>query len=121
MSTIRRGRSWCAATRTHSDYDILARYEALTGLPVLINTSFNAREEPIINTPDEAIAALKAGRVDAIVTDGGLWSLPGAKSKGAAISPERSRATGRPACAASVSHRPCAWYPASSDSLSSRQ
>lgn len=57
-------------------YDIVARYEALTGLPALINTSFNAHEEPIINTPDEALAALKAGRVDAIVTDGGLWSLP---------------------------------------------
>jgi carbamoyltransferase len=57
-------------------YDILARYETLSGLPVLINTSFNAHEEPIINTPDEAIAALKAGRIDAIVTAGGLWSLP---------------------------------------------
>jgi carbamoyltransferase len=58
-------------------YDIVARYEALTGLPALINTSFNAHEEPIINTPDEAVAALTAGRVDAIVTDGGLWSMPG--------------------------------------------
>jgi carbamoyltransferase len=57
-------------------YDILARYDALTGLPVLINTSFNAHEEPIVNTPDEAIAALKAGRIDTIVTAGGLWSLP---------------------------------------------
>jgi carbamoyltransferase len=58
-------------------YDILARYEASTGLPALINTSFNAHEEPIINTPDEAVAALTAGRVDAIVTDAGLWSIPG--------------------------------------------
>jgi carbamoyltransferase len=58
-------------------YDIIARYEALTGLPAMINTSFNAHEEPIINTPDDAASALKAGRVDAIVTDGGVWSIPG--------------------------------------------
>jgi len=58
-------------------YDILARYEASTGLPALINTSFNAHEEPIINTPEEAVAALTAGRVDAIVTDDGLWSIQG--------------------------------------------
>jgi carbamoyltransferase len=57
-------------------YDILASYETMTGLPAIINTSFNAHEEPIINTPVEAAAALRAGRVDAIVTDGGLWSMP---------------------------------------------
>jgi carbamoyltransferase len=60
-------------------YDIIARYEALTGLPAMINTSFNAHEEPIINTPDEAAAAMRAGRVDAIVTEGRLWSMPGPK------------------------------------------
>ena len=54
-------------------YDILAAYEQATGLPVLINTSFNAHEEPIINTPSECAAALAAGRVDAVVTEKGLW------------------------------------------------
>ena len=54
-------------------YDILAAYEQATGLPVLINTSFNAHEEPIINTPAECAAALMAGRVDAVVTEKGLW------------------------------------------------
>ena len=58
-------------------YDIITRYQELTGLPTIINTSFNAHEEPIINTPEEAAAALTAGRVDAIVTDGGVWSMPG--------------------------------------------
>jgi carbamoyltransferase len=56
-------------------YDIVAQYESQTGLPALINTSFNAHEEPIINTPEEAVAALCAGRVDAVVTEGGLWSM----------------------------------------------
>lgn len=54
-------------------FDILKAFEARTGIPVLINTSFNVHEEPIINTPDECIRALKADRVDAVVTDNALW------------------------------------------------
>lgn len=71
-------------------YDIVSRYEALTGLPAMINTSFNAHEEPIINRPEEAVTALRAGRVDAIVTDGGLWSLPGKPDGVAATIHERA-------------------------------
>lgn len=54
-------------------YDILQEYEKLSGLPVLINTSFNAHEEPIINTPGECATALMADRVDAVVTATTLW------------------------------------------------
>ncbi|GAB1715578.1 MAG: Carbamoyltransferase [Nitrobacter sp.] len=57
-------------------YDILVEYEKLSGLPVLINTSFNAHEEPIINTPDECAAALVADRVDAVVTPTEVWAMP---------------------------------------------
>ena len=57
-------------------YDILARYEAATGLPVLINTSFNVHEEPIINTPEECMTALADNRVDAVVSEGGVWAMP---------------------------------------------
>ena len=32
-------------------YDILSAFERETGLPVLVNTSFNVHEEPIVNTP----------------------------------------------------------------------
>ncbi|UCH52308.1 MAG: hypothetical protein JSW09_06645, partial [Pseudomonadota bacterium] len=39
-------------------FDILARFKANTGLPVLINTSFNVHEEPIINRPEECARAL---------------------------------------------------------------
>ncbi len=54
-------------------YDILKAYEARTGLPVLINTSFNAHEEPIINKPEEAAQALIQGRVDYLATRRALW------------------------------------------------
>ncbi|MEX2650552.1 MAG: carbamoyltransferase C-terminal domain-containing protein [Alphaproteobacteria bacterium] len=55
-------------------FDILARYKQLTGVPVLINTSFNVHEEPIVNAPDEAARALLDDRVDAVATAGGVWA-----------------------------------------------
>jgi carbamoyltransferase len=41
-------------------YAILKAYERLTGSPVLLNTSFNRHEEPIVMTPDHALAAFRA-------------------------------------------------------------
>jgi carbamoyltransferase len=54
-------------------YDILQQYEQLTGIPALINTSFNVHEEPIINKPEEALKALQMGRVDYVATETTLW------------------------------------------------
>lgn len=56
-------------------YDILEQYEQLTGIPALINTSFNVHEEPIINKPEEALKALQMGRVDYVATETSLWAL----------------------------------------------
>lgn len=56
-------------------YDILKSFERRTGLKALINTSFNAHEEPIIDTPAQCLAALRANRIDAVVTPQGLWRL----------------------------------------------
>ncbi|AEB09727.1 carbamoyltransferase family protein [Desulfobacca acetoxidans] len=50
-------------------YDILWEYEKATGLPCLVNTSFNAHEEPIIRTPQEALTALQQNRVDYVIFD----------------------------------------------------
>ncbi|NJL50715.1 MAG: hypothetical protein HC909_03385 [Blastochloris sp.] len=58
-------------------WDILDEYEKLTSLPVLINTSFNVHEEPIINTPSECVRALKDRRVDLVVTKNAIWSFAG--------------------------------------------
>ena len=54
--------------------DILTEFKLITGLPVLVNTSFNAHEEPIINTPHECLRALKSDRVDYVVHDSGIYS-----------------------------------------------
>ena len=37
-------------------YRLLKEFDAITGVPVLINTSFNVKGEPIVETPDDAIA-----------------------------------------------------------------
>jgi len=45
-------------------YRILTEYNKLTGIPTLINTSFNMHEEPIVCTPDDAIRAFLQGNLD---------------------------------------------------------
>jgi carbamoyltransferase len=47
---------------------ILRGFRDRTGLPVLVNTSFNVHEEPIVNRPEECLQALADGRVDFVVT-----------------------------------------------------
>jgi carbamoyltransferase len=56
-------------------YDVVAACERRTGIPALINTSFNVHEEPIINKPEEALRALKEQRVDHLLSENAIWSL----------------------------------------------
>jgi carbamoyltransferase len=53
--------------------DILRRFRSATGLPVLVNTSFNVHEEPIVNRPEECLQALTDGRVDFVVTRNAVY------------------------------------------------
>ena len=46
-----------------SYYQILNEYRKITGHTVLVNTSFNMHEEPIVRTPDEAISAFVQSRI----------------------------------------------------------
>jgi carbamoyltransferase len=43
---------------------ILREYERRTGVPVLINTSFNVHEEPIVRSPEDAIRAFVDSSLD---------------------------------------------------------
>ena len=47
-----------------SYYKIIKEFQKLTGVPMIINTSFNIHEEPIVCTPDDAIRAFKLGHLD---------------------------------------------------------
>ncbi len=47
-------------------YDILKAYEKLSGIPCLINTSFNMHEEPIVCSPADAVRAFLQGNLDGL-------------------------------------------------------
>ena len=50
-------------------YDIIRAFDELTGCPVLINTSFNVRGEPIVCTPEDAYRCFMRTEMDALVLE----------------------------------------------------
>ncbi|MBC7582225.1 MAG: carbamoyltransferase [Tardiphaga sp.] len=48
-------------------YRLLKEFEALTGVPVLLNTSFNVKGEPIVETPRDAMACFLTTGIDHLV------------------------------------------------------
>ena len=48
-------------------YRLLREFEALTGVPVLINTSFNVKGEPIVETPRDAVVCFLTTGIDNLV------------------------------------------------------
>ena len=46
---------------------LLSRFKALTGCPVLVNTSFNVRGEPICCAPDDAFRCFMGSEIDVLV------------------------------------------------------
>jgi len=48
-------------------YGLLKTFERRTGVPVLINTSFNTRSEPIVCTPRDAVECFWTSPLDALV------------------------------------------------------
>jgi len=48
---------------------LLGRFKEITGCPVLVNTSFNVRGEPIVCTPEEALRCFAATDMDALVLE----------------------------------------------------
>jgi carbamoyltransferase len=48
-------------------YELLLAFERLTGCPVLVNTSFNVRGEPIVCTPAEAYTCFMRTEMDCLV------------------------------------------------------
>jgi len=48
-------------------YDLLSEFYSLTGCPVLLNTSFNLRGEPIVCTPDQAYLSFMRSGMDYLI------------------------------------------------------
>jgi len=51
---------------------LLSEFEALTGVPVLVNTSFNTRGEPVVCSPRDALESFWTSPIDALVIGGYL-------------------------------------------------
>ena len=54
-------------------YKILDEYNKITGVPVLLNTSFNVHEEPIVCHPNEAFNHLENDVVDLIIINNFIY------------------------------------------------
>jgi carbamoyltransferase len=48
-------------------YDLITKFKEKTGCPVIINTSFNVRGEPIVNTPTDAFNCFMGTELDFLV------------------------------------------------------
>jgi carbamoyltransferase len=82
VAQVREGRR-CIPSVTHVDnsarlqtvtreesplyYDLIAEFEKLTGVPIVINTSFNVRGEPIVCTPHDAYLCFMRTDMDHLV------------------------------------------------------
>ena len=47
-------------------YDLIKEYESMTGVPMIINTSFNIKGQPIVRTPEDAIVAFCSVSLDVL-------------------------------------------------------
>ena len=57
-------------------YQILRCYHEMTGIPSLINTSFNIHEEPIVCTPCDALRSFQQGKLDFLAIGNWLVTNP---------------------------------------------
>ncbi len=48
-------------------YALLSRFKEMTGCPVLVNTSFNVRGEPIVCTPEDFLRCFMGTELDMLV------------------------------------------------------
>ena len=50
-------------------YRLIKRFDELTGCPIVVNTSFNVRGEPIVNTPAQAYNCFANTEMDVLVLE----------------------------------------------------
>jgi carbamoyltransferase len=57
-------------------YGLIKAFQARTGIPVLVNTSFNTRGEPIVCSPRDAVECFWTSPLDALVIGSFLLEKP---------------------------------------------
>ena len=50
-------------------YDLISKFKEKTGCPIIVNTSFNVRGEPIVNTPTDAFNCFMGTNLDILVIE----------------------------------------------------
>jgi len=50
-------------------HEIISEFERLTGYPIIVNTSFNVRGEPIVCTPEDAVRCFMRTEMDILVIE----------------------------------------------------
>ncbi|MCL4298893.1 MAG: hypothetical protein KJ077_24365 [Anaerolineae bacterium] len=71
-------------------YNLIKKFDQATGVPVLLNTSYNLRGEPIVTTPQEAINTFAASDIDMLVMGPFLVKKPeGYQATGSHLSPDQ--------------------------------
>ena len=50
-------------------FKLISKFKEITGCPIIINTSFNVRGEPIVNTPEDAFKCFMGTELDSLVIE----------------------------------------------------
>ncbi len=53
-------------------YDLIKKFEHITNCPILVNTSFNVRDEPIVNTVEDAFKCFMSTDLDLLVIENSI-------------------------------------------------
>lgn len=75
-------------------YRLIERFGEATGVPVLLNTSFNLKGEPIVTTPADAYSTFIRSGMDALVMGSFVIQKKGTRSFLRGPGPKRKRADG---------------------------
>jgi carbamoyltransferase len=73
-------------------YDTIQAFGRRTGVPMLLNTSFNLKGEPIVNTPRDAIRTFFSSGMDVLILNNVVLTKLGARRPAAAQASERASA-----------------------------
>tara|TARA_B100000886_G_C20391132_1_gene478312 strand:- start:609 stop:1499 length:891 start_codon:yes stop_codon:yes gene_type:complete len=62
-------------------YDLISKFKEKTGCPLLVNTSFNVRGEPIVNTPSDAFKCFMGTDLDYLIIGNSILDKKDQSSK----------------------------------------
>jgi len=48
-------------------HGLISEFYELTGIPVVLNTSFNTKGEPIVETPEDALRMFLSSELDCLI------------------------------------------------------